>query len=286
VSSSLLNRLARDGKRYYRALTAPLRPLPDFLILGAQKAGTTSLHRYLEQHPAVLPPSIKEVHYFDVQWWRGPRWYRSNFPTAMQRRATRRANDGIAITGESSPYYLAHPLVAARVRATLPDVPLVVILRDPIERAHSHYQHNRRMGVEPCETFEAAIACETERIDGELERIRADDRYESFGHRHHSYLLRGTYAAQLRIWFEHFPREQFLILENRELSRDTAGVYRRVLEFLQLPAWQPDDFQRHNTAGGSAPLDAALRARLADWFEPHNRDLYELLDRDFGWTRP
>ena len=113
-----------------------LRPLPDFLILGAQKAGTTSLHRYLEQHHAVLPPSTKEVHYFDVQWWRGEKWYRSNFPTARHRRARRLPDGRPAISGESSPYYLAHPLVPARVKQTIPAVPMIVILRDPIERAY------------------------------------------------------------------------------------------------------------------------------------------------------
>jgi len=272
--------------RLFHRLTAPLRPLPDFLILGAQKAGTTSLHRYLELHPAVLPPRMKEVHYFDVQWWRGLRWYRSNFPSVAQHLGRRLRRGQRTITGEASPYYLAHPQVPARVKETLPSVPMLVILRDPVERAHSHYLHNRRMGAEDCSTFEEAIEREPERLQGELERVLTDDRYESYAHRHHSYLLRGQYAEQLRAWFALFPREQLLVLENDELARDPAGVYREVLDFLRLPQWQPESFARHNAASGDEELPPELRQRLAESFAPHNQALFELLGREFSWTRP
>lgn len=272
--------------RRFRRLTAASRALPDYLILGAQKAGTTSLQRYLEQHPAVLPPRTKEVHYFDLQSWRGERWYRANFPLRLQLAARGLRARSKAVTGEASPYYLSHPDVPSRVHGALPDVRMIVILRDPVARAHSHYLHNRRLGAEDCATFEAAIEREPQRLEGELARIQADARYASFAHRHHSYLHRGLYAEQLRGWFARFRREQLLILENDELARDAAEVYRRVLDFLGLPPWQPSAFARHNASGGDAPLDGALRARLASWFEPHNQQLYELLGREFAWTRP
>lgn len=271
---------------FTRRWTSLARPLPNYLILGAQKAGTTSLHRYLELHPAVLPPHVKEVHFFDVQWSRGRRFYRSNFPSVLHHAARRLRRGQRTITGEASPYYLAHPQVPARVRETLPRVPMIVILRDPVERAHSHYLHNRRLGAEDCATFEEAIEREPQRLEGELERMRADDRYESFAHRHHSYLQRGRYAAQLRDWFAVFPREQFLILENNELAQDPQGAYQRTLDFLGIPQWRPAEFAHHNAADGATPLDPALRRRLTQWFEPHNRDLYQLLDRDYGWARP
>ena len=272
--------------RLFRTVTASARALPDFLILGAQKAGTTSLHRYLELHPAMLAPSVKEVHFFDVQWWRGQRYYRAHFPTTLARIARRLSRGQRAITGEASPYYLAHPQVPRRVHSVCPRIPMIVILRDPIERAHSHYLHNCRIGAESCTTFAEALDREPERLAGELERMSADERYESFAHRHHSYVLRGQYAAQLRAWFDVFPREQILVLENEALARDPAGVYRRVLDFLQLPPWQPQAFARHNAAGSSAPLEAKIRTQLAEHFEPHNRELYELLGHEFAWTRP
>ncbi|MEC9048609.1 MAG: sulfotransferase domain-containing protein [Planctomycetota bacterium] len=276
---------APPPRRFHR-WTAGVRPLPDFLILGAQKAGTTSLHRYIELHPSVLKPRVKEVHFFDVQWWRGLRYYRGYFPTSLARAAARLRRGGPTITGEASPYYLAHPQVPARVRETLPKAPLIVLLRDPVERAYSHYLHNLRLGAEDCATFEEAVEAEPQRLEGEVERMLGDDRYESFAHRHHSYLLRGCYAAQLRAWFELFPREQFLVLDNAELGRDPAGVYARVLDFLGLPQWQPPHFEHHNTGGKSAPLEPAMQRRLAQHYERHNQELYELLGRDFGWTRP
>ena len=272
--------------RLFHRMTASVRALPDFLILGAQKAGTTSLHRYLELHPAMLAPSVKEVHFFDVQWWRGQRFYRAHFPTALALLARRLRCGHRAITGEASPYYLAHPQVPHRVHSTSPQIQMIVILRDPVDRAHSHYLHNRRIGAEDCATFAEALDREHERLAGEIERIKADDRYESFAHRHHSYALRGHYAAQLRAWFDVFPREQLLILETDALDRDPAAVYQRVLDFLQLPPWEPPAFARHNTAGQSAPLEAEMRARLAERFEPHNRELFELLGHEFAWTRP
>ena len=272
--------------RCFRRLTAASRALPDYLILGAQKAGTTSLQRYLELHPAVLPPLSKEVHFFDLQSWRGERWYRANFPLRLQLSARGLRARSKAVTGEASPYYLSHPDVPSRVHDLLPGVRMIVIVRDPVTRAHSHYLHNRRLDAEDCATFEEAIEREPQRLEGELSRIQADARYASFAHRHHSYLHRGLYAEQLRAWFARFPREQLLILENDELARDADGVYRRVLDFLGLPAWQPPAFARHNASGDETPLDASLRARLAAWFEPHNQQLYELLGREFAWTRP
>jgi hypothetical protein len=272
-------------RRRCRKLTASARTLPDFLILGAQKAGTTSLHRYLEQHPVVVPALVKEVHYFDVRWWLGERWYRSHFPTTLRRRVGRLLHGRPVLSGEASPYYLPHPLVPQRVQATAPAAKLIVLLRDPVARAHSHFHHNLRYRVEDCASLAEAIEREPQRLAGETERILADERYESFSHRNHSYLTRGVYVQQLRAWLEHFPREQLLVLETGELDRDTAGAYGRVLDFLGLPPWQPPTFGRHNPSG-SPPLDPALRARLAEWFEPHNRALYELLGRDLGWTRP
>jgi hypothetical protein len=280
-----LRSLRQRLRARYREASAGARTLPDFLILGAQKAGTTSLHRYLEQHPAVVPSLLKEVHYFDLQWWRGERWYRSHFPTTLRRRVGRLLHGRPVLSGEASPYYLPHPLAPQRVRATVPDARLVVLLRDPVARAHSHFHHNRRFGVEDLPTLAEAVEREPQRLAGELERILADERYESFAHRNHSYLLRGVYVEQLRAWLELFPREQLLVLETGELDRDTSGAYGRVLDFLGLPPWQPPAFGRHNPSG-SPPLDPALRARLAAWFEPHNRALYQLLGRDLGWERP
>lgn len=269
--------------RLQRTLTAGLRTLPDYLILGAQKAGTTSLHRYLEQHPCVAPAAVKEIHYFSLEWSRGERWYRSHFPTVLRRARTHRLGR-ILLSGEASPYYLSHPLAPRRAHQTVPGARLIVLLRNPVERAHSHYHHNVRFGVEDLPTLAEAVEREPARMAGEHERLLADEHFQSFHHRHHSYLARGVYVEQLRAWLEHFPSDQLLVLESGELLRCTPAVYRKVLDFLGLPPWEPRAYELHNQ-GPATTLEPALRERLAAWFAPHNRALYELLGRDLGWER-
>src|SRR3954447_18625468 len=116
--------LAVELRHSVRRPTARWRMVPDFLIIGAQRAGTTSLFHYLQRHPSVMQSSIKEVHYFDGSYNRGRRWYLSHFPL-------RRATSGGRITGEATPYYLFHPTVPTRVAVDFPDVKLIAILRDP-----------------------------------------------------------------------------------------------------------------------------------------------------------
>lgn len=266
----------------YGKATAAVRPLPDFLIVGAQKAGTTALYAYLRWHPAVLGPSWKEVSFFDRHYQRGEAWYRGHFPNALRLKlASRRAGIPPAV-GEASPSYLFHPLAAERVKALLPEVRLIAFLRDPVERAFSHYNHELALGREPL-PFEQAVDREEERTRGEVERMVADPSYFSHAWWNHTYVARGRYAEQLEWWFSLFPREQLLVLTSEKLSDRPAETYAQVLAFLGLPAHRLDSFPRLNRReyGEMAP---ATRQRLADVFAEPNRCLYELLGRDLGWT--
>ena len=190
-------RAVRSGATALRRINAGRRPLPGFVILGAQKAGTTSLHEYLCEHPLASSSTVKEVHYFDLAYERGPAWYRAHF------QIPRRADE---IAGEASPYYLFHPLVPARVARDLPEARLIVLLRNPIERAYSHHNHERALGFEKL-GFVEAIECEPERLRGEEERLAGERGYRSFAHQHHGYLARGRYADQLERWLAHVERE-------------------------------------------------------------------------------
>lgn len=273
-------------RRPYRRLTAGARALPDFLVLGAQKAGTTSLFRYLEEHPRVLPCLVKEVHYFSVQHERGEAWYRSHFPTrGALARASARAG-GPVLTGESSPYYLFHPLAPARAKACVPDARLIVLLRDPAERAHSHYHHVLKYGLEDAPSFAEALDREQERLASE--ESASIEAGTAVHHRNHSYAARGRYAEQLRAWLEHYPREQLCVLSAEELTRRPGAVLREALAFLGLPPFELPRYERHNPSG-KPPLEPALRERLAGIFEPSNAELAELLGRDLarelGWGR-
>jgi Sulfotransferase domain len=273
--------------RHLRHAMSRARILPSYLIIGAQRAGTTSLFDSLCRHPDVAAPTassevdwFKELHFFDDSFWRGIDWYRASFPLVSSR-SIARLRGGDLITGEASPSYLFHPGVPARVAATLPDVRLIALLRDPVERAYSHYQLMQRKQWEPL-SFEDALAAEEERLAGEEERIIADPRYFSFHYRHHSYVKRGLYADQLESWFVHFPREHLLVLRAEDFFARPADVFAEVLAFLALRPWKLDDFVRRNRATYQ-PIDPAVRARLTARFAEPNARLARLLGRDFGW---
>jgi hypothetical protein len=272
IGRSKLGGVRRSGEHALRRASVARRPLPSFLIIGAQKAGTTSLHAYLCEHPRVAPPVTKEVHFFDHEFGRGLGWYRAHFP---------RATEAALLGGEATPYYLFHPAVPARAASSLPDCRLIVVLRNPIDRAFSHHNHERSLGFEQL-GFEGAIAAEAGRLAGEEERLLADPGYRSFAHQHHSYLSRGRYAGQLERWFEHFDRDRVLILSAEELFAAPEGAVRDAQEFLGLEPRMPTDLTAKN-ARAYAPIGNEMRVRLREEFEPHNRRLYELAGRDFGW---
>lgn len=260
----------------YRSWTAPLRGLPSVLILGAQRSGTTSLFNYLVQHPDVLAPLGKESHYFDLRYARGIRWYRGRFPYA------RRMRSG-ALTLDASPYYLMHPLAPRRAAELLPEARLIALLRHPIDRAFSHYQHAVRDGREPL-SFAEAVAKEPERLAGEEERLRSEPDYISYNHRHYSYLRRGVYVEQLRRWGEHFPRSQLLVIQSERLFREPAAVTAEVHAFLGLRPYRLEQYEPFLRGGYNRGIPPELRAELARQFEPRNRELYEWLGEEFDWA--
>lgn len=263
--------------------TSGSRLWPDFLIIGAQRAGTTSLYRYLTQHPAVLPVVLsKGAHYFDTGFDKGPAWYRSHFPLRVHAELLRHRLGARVKTGEGSPYYVFHPLAPHRVAQTLPDVKLILLLRDPVERAYSHYQHEVARGYETL-SFAEAIEAEEERLEGEAERMIADPTYHSFSHQHHSYVARGRYLEQIRRWHEIFPPEQLLILIAEEFFADPAAAMATVLEYLDLPPWRFPSFPRYN-ARRYAPMDPSIRRHLTDLFRRPNEELARYLGRSLPWS--
>lgn len=266
----------------YGSMTSALRLMPDYIIIGGQRCGTTSLYQYLTEHPGIGSSSTKEVHYFDVNYQRGVSWYRGHFPTVLYREFVR-LRDGLrVVTGEASPYYLFHPHAAPRAAALVPDATLIVILRNPVERALSHYHHEVSLGFETLPSFEEAIEREPDRLAGERERMIGDPGYASFHYQHSSYLARGIYADQLQQWFEFFPRDRFLILIAERFFEAPADGFRRVLDRLGLMPHPRSRFPPYN-AQKYSKLEPALRTRLQEYFAPHNQRLYELVGEDFGW---
>jgi hypothetical protein len=259
------------------------RLLPDFVIVGAAKAGTTSLFEWLGQHPFVAPACKKEVHFFDYNYFRGEGWYRKHFPSETERDRFAAERGRPFATGEASPSYLSHHWAPQRLAALLPDAKLLITLRDPIDRAYSQFQMSRREQEEPLQSFGAAIAAEEERLAGELARMQADRWYNSWPIGCWSYLMRSRYAEQLERWLDLFPRERFHFLTLEQLAVDPQGTLDRVHEFLDLPDHSYPRLDAMHVAPRYDSIDAEQRAALADYFRPHNERLYELVEIDFGW---
>ncbi len=263
--------MLRNAVWTYGRATSFARPLPDFLILGAQKAGTTALYAYLRWHPGITGPSWKEVSYFDRHYRRGASWYRGHFPIGA----------GDRLVGEASPGYLFHPLAPERVRTTVPEAKLIALLRDPVDRALSHYHHEVALGREAL-SFEEAIDAEPERTRGEEHRMVGEPGYFSHAWWDYTYLARGRYAEQLERWLAVFPREQLFVVASEELASDPGQTYSRVLEFLGAPGHELGSYPRVYQQE-YAELRPDTRRRLAEYFVEPNRRLYELLGRDLGW---
>jgi len=235
------------------------------VIVGAQRAGTSSLYSWLCGQPSVKPALKKEIHYFDVHYNKGERWYRSHY--FLQR-------DGV-ITGEASPYMLFHPLAPQRAAADLPaTTKFIVLLREPVSRVVSQYWHEKSTGFES-ETFERAIALEDERLRGAEEIVAAGGR--SVAHQHFSYVARSEYAAQLERWYDAVSRERLLVVESERMFAD-ASVAAGVLEWLGFTACEEPFPVKNRAPRASKPDDEVIKG-LQRHFQPFNQQLFELLGR-------
>lgn len=273
----------RRGSVPVGRLLAGRRAVPTFLITGAQRSGTTSMFKALASHPAVLRPNFhKGVHYFDTNYHRGEEWYRAHFP--LQSTVSRVARQhGAAHVFESSPYYLNHPLAAERFARDLPGVKVVVLLRDPVERAYSAHSHELARGFEDL-GFEEAIAAEEERLAGTEEALRADPLLHSHSHQHHAYLSRGRYVVHLRRLAGILGRERIHVVDSHQLFREPEEHTAAVLRFLGLEPDPAMRFEKHN-ARSRSPLPSELHDRLRAHFDPWDEQLADWLGWQPSWRR-
>lgn len=256
----------RAARWRFNSLTARLRVLPDFLIIGSMKCGTTSLYSYLMEHPGATPAFAKEIHFFNRRFHLGADWYRRFFPTSLAQ-TWRRLAAGAALTGEATPTYLVVPKVALRVRQVVPNAKLIAILRNPADRAYSLYQHYLRMGIER-RSFETAI-----------DEAEANPTPIPNG-----YLRGGHYADHLNRWFEQFPRERVHVLTSDDLQDAPAESIRRIWQFLGLRDREAPARRRLN-ALPYPPMAPETRQRLVEHFREPNAQLASLLGRELPWDR-
>ncbi len=242
------------------------------------------MYRTLSQHPAVLKAVLhKGVHYFDMNYDHGMGWYQAHFPLRVSGYLAARSAGDAALTLESSPYYMFHPCAADRIARDLPEVKLLVLVRDPVERAYSAHAHELARGFET-EPFERALGLEDERLRGEAERMSRDPGYLSHAHQHQAYRARGRYCEQLERLESVFGADRIHVVDSGDFFAKPEPEYDAVLDYLGLRAHAYPEFERHN-ARPRAPMQPALRAELSSYFEPYDLQLTRWLGKVPSWRR-
>lgn len=280
-------RLKIAGRRISLAAgikSAPLRMSPSFVLAGGQRCGTTSLFRALLDHPAIMGPvHHKGVNYFDINYAEGRDWYQGHYPLRSRAALRSRRAGEDAVTFDASGYYMYHPHAPGRLADDLPAAKVLVMLRDPIERAYSAHKHELARGFES-EPFMRALELEDERVEPELEKMLADPTYNSFSHRHHSYRRRGFYAEQIERLHRSVGADRVLVIESEAFFAEPADEFRRVTDFLGLQPHRPASFEQWNARPGT-PMPEDAREFLASAFERHDAALEALLGPPPGWRR-
>lgn len=272
-------KVLRSASVPFARATSSLRMLPDYVIVGAQRAGTTSLYKYLAEHPDVGRVRLgKGVHYFDTNASQPMSWYRSFFPLDADRIPLL---SGPKHVGEGAPYYMFHPECPGRIDRALPGVKVIAILRDPIERAHSQWAHETARGFETL-PFEEALHAEEERLAGQ-ETLLADPAATSFSHQHHSYVARGQYAGQVQRLWDVFGEDRVLVLSSTKLFTEPAATFARTLSFLGLSPFEAN-YEVHN-ARAYSKIEPETERWLAERFAESNERLVTMLGADFDFRR-
>jgi len=242
---------------------------PNFLGIGVQKGGTTTLHNWLASHPDVYLPVQKELHYYSLNYERGADWYRAQFDGATAGQ----------VCGEITPYYVFHPYAVSRSEIDNPGRRLIVLLRDPVARSLSHYFHSRRLGLEPLEV-EAALDAEGDRLLG-AEDVLAGAGSHHLSHQEHSYISRSRYEYQLERLEGQIQQGRLLMLRSEDLFEKPQHSWQQVLQFLELntsiPLEQPD-LVANKGGGENLLIGEAIRERLREQLEP----TYQALASRYG----
>jgi len=255
-------------KQIIRYLTTYLRPYPSFIIGGAQKSGTTSLFYYLSKNNVLIPPLRQEVHYFDeglnplINTYKlGLKWYRTNFPILLP--------FSNLMTYDNSPLYIFHPEVPYRIYQQFPKMKFIFLLRNPVNRAISHYYHEKRKGRENLSMLDAFLS--------EEDRLKSITSYKSPEYKNYSYKSRGNYYKQLKNYLDVFPEEQIFVVNSERLFLEPGIVVRKICDFLEIP-FQKTLFEIHNPGNYSKKVDDKVIAMLCSHFSDQNDLLFALID--------
>ncbi len=275
IKAGIQRRLRKFTKKVnhaFRVATSRWRKLPDFIIIGTQKGGTTSLFACLKQHPEVAMSRQKEAHFFNTHFEKGLIWYKRFFPFKNSKK----------IAGEVTPCYMYHPQAAERMKAILPNVKLIVMLRNPIDRAYSGYIMGREFGWDDTETFEAALEQEEHYKILKIKTLQDNPKYYSEAQDRLFYLERSKYYSQLKLWFKYFKREQFLFIKSENFFKNPKNELTKVYDFLSITRLYPEDLKPRNARNYDAILPETA-TQLDSYFKKENEQLIELLGEEFSW---
>lgn len=274
--TSASKKLKALRKRYYLH-TASFRALPDFIIIGAMKSGTTTLFSWLRQHPQITGSHRKEVHFFDWHYPQGEHWYRANFPYTFNIRHG-------SITGEASPFYLFCPPIAERIHTLIPDVRLIALLRNPVDRAISHYFHSTRSGKETLPVMEA-LDREDERTRDAWNRVLQGDCSHNRDLIWFSYHRRGLYLEQLQHYWKVFSKDNIYIESADNLLNRPETTLSGIFSFLGVtPDFNIPNTHKRNVGGNKRQLPADVYDRLGSYYRHPNEELFSAIGRNFGWN--
>jgi len=273
--AKLLNKIKHIFvKRHVYGWSSSLRVLPNLVVIGVVRSGTTSLYHYLSQHPSIIKSAYDELGYFDSNYDLGLNWYKSLFPTIFEKKKVEEKN-GKFITYDVTPFYIYNEKVPKRIQKIIPDSKLILILRNPVDRAYSNYfitKQNKK--------FEDIIIEEREI----LKTINRKNKEEYYKFVHTSLLSRGFYAEQLEKWFKIFPRNQILIIKSEDFAIQTNKIMNEIFNFLGLENFNILDDSKKNKIVYE-PMKKETRRELIEYFRPYNEKLYSMINRNFDWEK-
>ena len=248
-------------------------PAPDFILIGTQKGGTTSLYNLLVQHPQIHTAARQDVHSFDQYYENGFDWYCAQFPALAPGH----------ITGEASPFYMAHPRVAERIAHDCPHTRLIVMLRNPADRAISHYEQEFRRQHDTADLAKA-LADEEQRTAKDWAALAAGALLTRSNAQRFSYRQRGYYARQLQPYFDRFPRQQLFVLQSETFFTQPLDILPNLYHFLGVdPAFRPTDWSVRKPGHYEKSQYDALYRELMQHYEPENETLFALLGERYDW---
>lgn len=270
--------------RWYFA-TSGQRMQPSFFIIGVQKGGTTALAQYLSEHPEIIQPQRKDIYFFNncENFAKGLNWYQAHFAHRIYKKAYEiRHQVKEAITFDATPNYFAAPGAAQRLHSFYPNAKLILLLRNPTERAWSNFRMNKRHQFEPLD-FEAALKAENNRISNE-DLFAEKQHTHSYVRQRLAYRTNGVYAELLKEWLRYFHRDQFCIVRTEDLLQQTQETYNTITDFIGVQRFTGVKFNRYNEGGEQKEMPAASKQELDQFFAPHNQALEQLLQRNFNWN--